>query len=310
MSREILFLSPVFKECIWGGTRLKAFGYTLPSETVGECWGVSAHPHGDVTVFGGTYAGMHLSELWTQRRDMFGGIPGTRFPILTKIIDARTDLSIQVHPDDAYAAAHEHGSAGKTECWYILDASPGATIVVGHNAPTKDAAAHMIREQRWAEFIREVPVHKGDFFFIEPGTVHAIKGGTLVLETQQPSDVTYRLYDYDRLQNGVPRELHIAESLAVLTAPFVAVSPPHNPAKTVNTAMEQLVSCPFFTVWRVRCSGEMQLVQDQPFLVLSVVAGAGTIAGQPIRAGTHCIVPADYGIIPIVGTLEMIVSSP
>lgn len=112
------------------------------------------------------------------------------------------DLSIQVHPDDAYAGEHENGSLGKTECWYVLDCEPGTEIVIGHNAKDKAEVEKMIRNHEWSDFIRKVPVHKGDFFQINPGCVHAIKGGTLILETQQSSDITYRVYDYDRLQNA------------------------------------------------------------------------------------------------------------
>ena len=113
-----------------------------------------------------------------------------RFPLLVKIIDAKDDLSIQVHPDDAYAKAHENGSLGKTECWFILDCKENATLVVGHNAKTKEELEQMIHEGRWKEFIREIPIKPGDFIQIDPGTVHAIKGGTLLLETQQSSDIS------------------------------------------------------------------------------------------------------------------------
>ena len=219
--REIIFLNPVLKETVWGGKRLSEYGYELPSDRVGEAWAISAHPNGDCTISGGAFGGMHLSELWKNHRELFGRDAGERFPLLTKIIDAERDLSIQVHPDDAYAKLHENGSLGKTECWYILDAVPGAKIVIGHNAKNRDEVRSMIEGKRWSEFIREVPVRKGDFFFIDPGTVHAIKGGTLLLETQQSSDVTYRVYDYDRPgSDGKPRALHIAESIDVIKAPF------------------------------------------------------------------------------------------
>ena len=132
---------------------------------------------------------------------MFGnedGKYGKEFPLLIKIIDAKSDLSIQVHPDNAYAKEHENGSLGKTECWYILDSEPGTQIVIGHHAKDKEELMQMVEEKRWKDLIREVPVKKGDFYQIDPGCVHAIKGGTVILETQQSSDITYRVYDYDR----------------------------------------------------------------------------------------------------------------
>ena len=205
MKREgFIFLKPVFKEMIWGGNRLATeFGYDIPGDDTGECWGISAHPNGDCTVMNGEYAGMKLSKLWNEHPELFGKEKAEGvFPLLTKIIDAKADLSIQVHPSDDYAKVHENGSLGKTECWYILDCPEGATLVVGHNAKDKEECAKMIHEGRWSEFIREVPIRKGDFVSIVPGTVHAIKAGVMLLETQQNSDITYRVYDYDRLSTA------------------------------------------------------------------------------------------------------------
>ena len=160
---------------------------------MGECWAISAHPHGDCEVEGGAWDGWHLSERWDQHRGLFGGLDGKEFPLLVKILDAQDDLSIQVHPDDAYANEHENGSLGKRECWYILDAKDGGDIVVGQRAADRDEFAKMTEEGRWDDLLNRVPIAKGDFFQIDPGTVHAILGGTLVLETQQSSDVTYRV---------------------------------------------------------------------------------------------------------------------
>ncbi|MBD8972336.1 MAG: hypothetical protein EGQ63_00625, partial [Clostridiales bacterium] len=127
---EIMFLNPVFKEMIWGGNRMRnEYGYDIPGDDTGECWAISAHPNGDGVIANGTYAGWNLSRLWAEHRELFGNQEGEVFPLLTKIIDAKNDLSIQVHPDDVYAKEHENGSLGKMECWYILDAKEGGTIV-------------------------------------------------------------------------------------------------------------------------------------------------------------------------------------
>ena len=134
---ELLFLKPIFKEAVWGGNRLKdQFGYEIPSDHTGECWAISAHENGDCEVAEGEYKGQRLSVLWAEHPELFGnedGCLGDRFPLLIKIIDAKDDLSIQVHPDDAYAAANENGSLGKTECWYILDCEPDTSIVINMN---------------------------------------------------------------------------------------------------------------------------------------------------------------------------------
>ena len=308
--REIIFLNPVLKETVWGGKRLSEYGYELPSDRVGEAWAISAHPNGDCTISGGAFGGMHLSELWKNHRELFGGEAGERFPLLTKIIDAESDLSIQVHPDDAYAKLHENGSLGKTECWYILDAAPGAKIVIGHNAKDRDEVREMIEQKRWSDFIREVPVHKGDFFFIAPGTVHAIKGGTLLLETQQNSDVTYRVYDYDRPgSDGKPRALHIAESIDVITAPFEERKVQKNPNKTINKNFDELVSCPYFSVWTLGVHGRTEIIQDQKFMLASVVDGGGTVDGNAIRKGSHFIFPYEYGRAVFEGDMRLVVSA-
>jgi mannose-6-phosphate isomerase len=309
MNNEIIFLNPVLKETIWGGTRLSEFGCNLPGNHIGECWAISAHPNGDDTIASGTYEGMHLSRLWAEHRGLFGNVPGDCFPLLTKIIDAEADLSIQVHPDDAYAQTHENGSLGKTECWYILDAKPGTTIVIGHNARNHEEVKDMIEQKRWKEFIREIPVHKGDFFYIEPGTVHAIKGGTLLLETQQNSDITYRVYDYDRLSDGKPRALHVQQSIDVITAPFVAKEPPKNSRKTCNTNMHELVGCSFFSVWTLDVKDTAEIIQDQKFMLVSVIDGSGEADGIPIRKGMHFILPFEYGTAGFKGRMSLVISA-
>ena len=156
-----------------------------------------------------------------------------------------------MHPDDTYAGANENGSFGKTECWYILDAPEGATLVIGHNAKDKAELTDMIQNGRWEDFLREVPVKKGDFIQIDPGTVHAIKGGIEILETQQNSDITYRVYDYNRLTDGKPRELHIEKSLDVITVPAKSVKDSViSVAQGEKNAMNLLMSCGYYRVWK------------------------------------------------------------
>lgn len=295
-----IFLKPTLKTLIWGT----------------EQWGISAHPNGDDEVLNEEFAGKTLSQLWAEKPELFGfegvaedlNIRGI-FPLLTKIIDANTDLSIQVHPDDEYAGKNENGSLGKTECWYIMDAKPGATIVIGHNAKDHDEVKSMIEKGQWNDFIRVIPVHKGDFFFIEPGTVHAIKGGTVILETQQSSDITYRVYDYDRLQDGKPRQLHVRQSIDVIKAPFVNKEPPKNDAKNISLNAEQLVSCELFTVWHADVKGSLEVEQNQPFLLCSVIDGECELEGKKLSKGDHFILPKDYGTAVFTGNAEMIFSS-
>lgn len=306
---EMIFLQPVFKEVLWGGNKLRTmFGYSIPSDHTGEGWMISAHPKGDCCITEGTYKGKTLSWLWENHRELFGGLAGDVFPLLVKIIDAKDHLSIQVHPDDAYAAAHENGALGKTECWYVLDCEPDSTIVVGHNAKTKEELKSMIDEKRWMELIRIRPLHKGDFFQINPGTVHAIRGGSVILEIQQSSDITYRLYDYDRLQDGKPRELHLQKSIDVIKCPYEEAAPDFHTESGQGFTSTRLVTCPFYTVTRMQVSGEAVFSQDQPFQMISVFEGEGTFDGKPVKKGMNFIIPAGYGSYTVKGDLEFMVS--
>lgn len=342
--RKILKLAPVFKQIIWGGSRMRdVFGYDIPGDNTGECWAVSAHRNGDCPVLGGA-DGETLSGLWTNSPELFGrsdsakGAAGDSdtqpgvFPLLTKIIDARQNLSIQVHPDDAYARVHENGSLGKTECWYILDCDPDATIIIGHNAKDKAELEDMIRNGRWSEFLREIPIAKGDFLQIYPGTVHAIKGGTMLLETQQNSDITYRVYDYDRLQNGKPRQLHVQQSIDVITVPFagsmakekgealVKVDTSDSNGTAYRSMCTPLIKCDYYQVWKLDIDGEVTYLQDRPFMICSVIEGEGAIFagsrdGDPdaeatkVRKGDHFILTAGCGAVEFSGNMKLICSA-
>lgn len=309
---EILFLSPVFKEMVWGGNRLKTeFGFDTPSDKTGECWAVSAHPNGDCTVKSGSFAGKKLSELWKEEPSLFGGSLKDRFPLLVKMIDAREDLSVQVHPDDVYADQWENGSLGKTECWYVLDCDENATIKIGHNAKDKAQLEEMINQEKWGELLREIPIKKGDFMQINPGTVHAIKGGCLILETQQNSDITYRLYDYGRTVDGKPRELHLKKSIDVIKTP--ADAPEKSVMDTANLPkdkMNLLISCDYYNVWKLDVTKEYRLDQGEPFMIIGVAAGQGSIDGHEIKKGDHLILPNNYKTASIQGNLELIISAP
>lgn len=314
-TRDLIFPTPIFHEKIWGGRKLADdFGYEIPDGPIGECWAISAHPNGDCVISGGAWDGMRLSELWDQHRELFGDVEGDRFPLLIKIIDAKDNLSVQVHPDDAYAAEHENGSLGKRECWYVLAADEGTQIVIGQRAHDRAELAGMIDEGRWDDMLNLVPCHVGDFFPIEPGTVHAIQGGTLILETQQSSDVTYRVYDYDRVgDDGKPRELHIQQSLDVVDYAAQAPASGEVTAPEVDGVTE-LMECPNFVVDRVRVAGEKDVAQPWPFLCVSVIEGSGTVCASEagvtheIARGTHFVAPSGCGELSFVGDMTLVTS--
>lgn len=310
MSQELIFLEPVLKEMIWGGERLKEFGYELPGANTGECWAISAHPHGDCRVAGGRYDGAALSGLWAEHRELFGDKDGDRFPLLVKIIDASRDLSIQVHPDDRYAAVHEQGSLGKTECWYVLGCPDGADIVIGHHAKSDKELREMILQERWDDFLRVIPIQKGDFFQIEPGCLHAIRKGTVILETQQSSDITYRVYDYGRLENGKPRQLHVRQSLEVIRVPFDEKDTRgcRRRIPAAGGTRELLVCCPKYSVELVCVEGKMAVNWEKPFVNVTLVEGEGLAAGLPVKKGTNFLVPAGFGRLELEGQMELICS--
>lgn len=311
----LIVLKPVLHNNIWGGRRLEEFGYELPEGPVGECWGIAAHPHGDCAVVGGPYDGMTLSQLWDNHHELFEGAEGDRFPLLVKILDAADDLSIQVHPDDAYAREHENGSLGKHECWYVLDAHSHGHIIVGQHAKDRDDFAAMVRENRWDDMENFVPIEKGDFFDIKPGTVHAILGGTLILETQQSSDVTYRVYDYERRQaDGSLRELHLDQAMDVIDYQAKAPESGKVTAPEVD-GVTKLMSCKYFEVLRVRVTPEapVALPQDHPFMCLSVVEGAGgaiatTVGTWQVAKGSHLVAPHGCGDLHLTGDMTLICS--
>ena len=200
---------------------------------------------------------------------------------------------------------------GKMECWYILDCKEDASLVVGHNARTHEELVEMIQGKRWNDFIREIPVKKGDFIQIDPGTVHAIKGGITLLETQQNSDITYRVYDYDRLSGGKPRELHVKQSMDVITVPAKPVSDSVvNVSAGKANELSKLISCKYYDVCKLDVEGKATIdISDNPFTIMSVVSGEGSIDGHVLTKGDHFILPCGYDVAKFEGSMEIIAST-
>lgn len=309
-NREILFLKPHLKDVVWGGSKLRdEFGYAAGDST-GECWGISAHPNGDCEIANGAYQGKTLAALYKENRELFGGIAAEEFPLLVKIIDAKQDLSIQVHPDDAYVKEHESCPYGKTECWYVMDCPQDARLVIGHHAKTRQELADMIQEGRYEELIRQIPIRKGDFIQITPGTVHAIKGGFTILETQQSSDITYRVYDYGRLVDGKERPLHVKQSIDVINVPDKAGDEAVSHTDGLSDdVMNLLIDCDFYKVWKLQVKDGLTVEQKYPFLLASVLEGEGSVDGTPVKKGVHFILPAGYGKAVFAGNMELILST-
>ena len=310
-----LFMKPVFQEKIWGGSRLKTvFGYDIPSDKIGEDWAISAHPNGVSMIENGPYKGQTLDQLWANEKALFGQPTEDVFPLLIKILDAEDDLSVQVHPDDTYGLKHE-GELGKTECWYIIDAQPGAEIIYGHNAQTKEELTTMIQEGRWEDLLTRVPVKKGDFFFVPSGTIHAIGKGIMILETQQSSDTTYRVYDYDRKDDaGQTRELHIQQSIDVTTVPSNRPGNAIVEEKIGDSTVVTYLKTDFFNVYEWQVNGLLSMEKAAPYTLVTVITGEGELIVDektyPLTMGTSFILPNQIERWEIKGELKLIASEP
>ena len=313
--QEPMFLKPVFQEKIWGGSRLRSvFGFDIPNDKIGEDWAISAHPHGVSVVENGELKGNRLDELWSEHKELFGHPSEPVFPLLIKILDAEDDLSVQVHPDDAYGMKHE-GELGKTECWYIIDAEPGAEIIYGHHAKTREELAEMIKDGRWDDLLKKVPVKKGDFFYVPSGTIHAIGKGIMILETQQSSDTTYRVYDYDRKDaQGQTRELHIQQSIDVTTVPAKTPELQIKEVRKGNSSIVTYLETEFFNVYEWDIKGITSFKKQAPYTLMTVIEGAGDLVVDgktyPLEKGTSCIIPNGVSEWAVQGELAIIASEP
>lgn len=296
-------------ETIWGGENLRAIaGKDVPVGTrIGESWETAL----DAVATNAPYAGQTLGAL-TERfgADLIGSraqsVFGNRFPLLTKFIDAQAQLSVQVHPNDEYAAAHEGGKLGKTEVWYILHAEPGAQVVYGlEHETSQEAVRQAIATNTLEGLLHNVEVKPGDVVFVPAGTVHAIGAGVALYELQEYSDITYRLYDYGRLQaDGHPRALHVEQGLAVMRyAPqvFERVSPLTRGARRV------LVGCRYFVLEEMALTGELAgTVRPHSCQIVTLLAGQCAItsaAGQVTLArGETAVLPATVGAHTLSGS--------
>lgn len=313
MMKQPIFLSPVFQERIWGGQKLKTlFSYDIPYERTGECWAISAHPNGQSVVRDGEYQGQKLGELWSSQPELFQS-SAPIFPLLTKILDASDNLSVQVHPNDEYAGKHENGELGKTECWYIVDAEQGAEIIYGHAAATKEQLIQYIEEEKWEELFTQVPVQAGDFFYVPSGTIHALGKGIVVLETQQSSDTTYRVYDYNRIdKDGNTRELHLEKAIDVTTVPSVYTPTTPEQIQEAGISITNFVSNEFFTVQKWDVDGTASMPSHEKYTICSVIAGKGELQiadhSYSLQKGDHFILPVQFGDYILQGKLSLIIS--
>lgn len=318
---EPFLLKPAGKDYLWGGTRLNdEFAKGIDLNPLAETWECSTHPDGPSTVASGRFAGQTLAEVLEAHPEFLGSRhPDGKFPLLIKFIDAKKDLSVQVHPDDDFARTHENGQNGKSEMWYVLDAQKGAKLVYGlqHDC-TEQELRQAIADGTLMNHLQQVPIRKDDLFFIRAGTIHAIGAGALVAEIQENSNLTYRLYDYDRVgKDGQKRELHIDKALQV--ANLQSSAEPRQPLRVLKyrqgVASELLTRCKYFEVYRMLVNSERRQqvhyrADEVSFRVLLCVDGCGTIrfdGGEITFYKGDCIfVPANSAVLTIHGQAQFL----
>ena len=308
----------ILKNTIWGGTKIAPFkNIQTKLRKVGESWEISGVPGNETIVSGGPYAGRNLNDLVAEQKEALVGKAnyerfGNEFPLLIKFIDARDDLSIQVHPTDEIA--HRQGrERGKTEMWYLMPSEPEATLLCGLKKHiTPDEYKQMVSEKTIVDAIARYPVHEGDCFFLPAGRIHAIGSGCFLAEIQQTSDVTYRIYDFDRHDDlGRPRELHTelaAESINYDVLPDYQTH--YTPAKNQRV---QLVECPYFTtsVYDLDQPINLDYTSLDSFVILIGLSGAGIVTEADgthfvLRAGETVLLPATTGRLSVEGTVKFL----
>ena len=321
LKNKPFLLKPIGKDYLWGGTRLNdEYSKNIPLYPLAEAWECSTHQDGQSLVASGELKGKNLRIVLKEHPEFLGEHANESgdLPILIKLIDAKKDLSVQVHPDDAYARQYEHGQNGKTEMWYVLDAAKNAELVYGFTHDMqRDLLERSLRCGDVEKYLQRVPVHKDDVFLITPGRVHAIGAGALIAEIQQSSNITYRLFDYNRLdKNGKKRELHIQKALAVVD--LQSSDKPKQPLRLLKYkrgyASELLCACKYFQVERIlinteRCREMAALpISGESFQVFLCTNGCGTMlyADNTLQffKGDCIFVPANAVEVRVHGALQ------
>lgn len=310
----LLKLIPSYKDYLWGGRRLaEEYGKEYDGEILAESWELSCHPDGPSRIANGSYAGKTLEEyIEAEGRQVLGSHCARfrDFPILIKFIDAKQNLSIQVHPDNRYALKNE-GQYGKTEMWYIMDAKEGAFLYYGFKKEiSREEFSERIRNDTLLEVLNAVPVQKGDALFIESGTIHAIGKDILIAEIQQNSNVTYRVYDYGRVgKDGKKRDLHIEKALAVTNRVPIIKS---------GKSYPHVSDCDYFTVDKLNLDGRMMkkmegTVGPESFVSILMLDGRGTITcGRETveyKKGDSLFLGAGSGTYEIEGSCDALITT-
>ncbi len=305
-------VKPVFSNKIWGGSKLKKYWPKANGEKIGEAWIISAYKDNSSELDNG----LSLRDFYLKNREKFNNFAFDEFPLLVKLIDANDNLSIQVHPDNKNALELENYPFGKTECWYILDAKNNTDIIIGTNASSENEARELIESSNWDKFLKKESIKKDDLFDIKAGTVHAILKGTFIYELQQSSDITYRLYDFDRLDDqGNKRELHIEKSLKVINynTNFNKVKESVI-LKEDNIQISSLINNEIYNLEKWILDGEKNFsfeIDDKNFLLVTVIEGSVNINDKTLNKYESGIITSDeLSNIYLKGQAKILVANP
>lgn len=296
---EINKLIPVCKQYIWGGNKLAAkYNKDNSFDSIAETWELSAHADGICGIDNGKL----ITEILNSQT-LGTNCTNNDLPILIKLIDSKDNLSIQVHPDDNYAASH-NGGYGKNEMWYIVEADTDAFIYLGFKENVTQAVVRKaIADGNLTDYLNQISVKAGEHYYIPSGTIHAIGAGCVICEVQQSSNLTYRVYDYGRLDsNGNARQLHIEDGLAVMN---MSKYVPHSSNSMLANGL--IIDCPYFNVHKHEVINQLTLhVDSTSFMCVICVGGSGTIEGKTILTGDSCFIPASYGDLKVDGNTTII----
>ncbi len=299
-----MLLKPALKETLWGGNEIyKTFAKGDGNKKIGESWELSCRDDLKSVIVNGTLAGKTITEVFYENPEAFTGNKSDKFPWLVKFIDANDDLSVQVHPDNKYA--EENGDvSGKTEMWHILSASPDARLVMGFNKKvSKDELKELAQDGGIVNILNSVEVKKGDTFFIPSGMVHAIGKGIMLIEIQQNSDATYRLYDWQRKDDfGNFRELHIDKASDVSIREMS--SPMADLTKKLENGDELLAECEYFTVLKRISDVEMKI---NGMSCVTITAGSAMLGKLNLKAGDTVFIPYVCKNVPLKVSGEAII---
>ncbi|WP_434338058.1 type I phosphomannose isomerase catalytic subunit [Mycoplasma capricolum] len=302
---KILKLKPYFLKKVWGGNRLKDFGFDIKdNQNIGEAWVISAHENGmSYVISDDQYNNLSLKELFENHKELFNNYKGC-YPLLVKIITASDYLSVQVHPDDNYALTHQN-QLGKPESWYVIDANKDSELIYGHTARNKKELIDLVNQNKWDQLLKKVKVKANDFLFVAPGKVHAISPNLVIYELQRSSDITYRFYDYNRIDKTTnkPRKLDIFNSIECTTIPDTN-------ELIICNANNKVFSSKYFSLYVLECTNlkEFEVDEKCDWLQLTVISGFGYINEIFFKQAESAITIDGVDKLIVKGKIKIIIS--